>query len=118
MGNSIFILLAALFVLVWLGFGAYAAQRCGQSAMEGVVHAFFLGPFGILLVALYPARSQLTYPWDVEPKSEPFQESGASDKTLTAILAELKWQRHRKEKEIVRAKAAQAAKKLQDTPPA
>lgn len=82
--------------------GAFVAATCGRGLIEGVVHGAILGPFGLILLALYPRPGN-------EGASEAVDRKTANQ-LLADIHAELKWQREQKEKEIVRAKAAQSNK--------
>jgi hypothetical protein len=90
-------------LIVWLIFfgfwGRYVAEACGQSVARGVWHGILLGPFGLLLIAIYPRPGAPSESRDAE-----------SALLLTSIRDELRWQRQQKEKEQHRAKAAQSNK--------
>ncbi len=92
---------SCLLCAIW---GGYVAGVCKRGTLEGVLHGFFLGPFGLILLALYPREEMFAKPPDKADRSE---------QILATIHAELKWQREQKEKEIVRAKAAQSQKRDQ-----
>lgn len=81
--------------------GCYVAGTCNRGLLEGALHGFFLGPFGLILLALYPRPATA----DTSLKT-----LSAQERLLTGILSELQWQHSQKEKEIVRAKAAQSGR--------
>ena len=74
---------------IWFGvWGAVTASYCEQSTNCGVLHGILLGPAGLLLVSLYPRYTP----------DESQKHSAATNELLT------------EEKEMHRAKAAQASK--------
>jgi hypothetical protein len=82
---------------VFAGWGTYTAERCGVSQLEGIIHAVFLGPFGLLLIALYSRPER-----DVASSSE------SSLEWFRQIATDIHWKRQQDEKRLHREKAAQS----------
>lgn len=84
---------AGLFVIVFVCvmFALYAAQQTDRGQLEAILHGLLLGPFGPILIALYPRRNQ------TEAAAQPAIDDRRRDDEIVQLLqrirAELQWQR-------------------------
>lgn len=96
MVGDVLITTAFVTALVCITFSGYAAMQNNRGGWEAIMHGLFLGPFGPLLIALYPrgtARPKRMPPEHFMSLSEERQRDAEIVKLLSRIHAELRWQR-------------------------